>query len=68
MITQTKIEQDPEILAQRRALAKEKTPAQLAQISSLAEMPIPTALENFLKSDHKSRDGPGSEPRKPLSQ
>ena len=37
------------MLEKRRALTTSKTPAELAQISSIADLPIPTALEKFLK-------------------
>lgn len=50
LVTQVKVDQDPEIVAMRRALTQEKTPAELSQIYSIADLPIPTTLENFLKS------------------
>lgn len=68
LITQVKTDQDHEIVAKRRALTQEKTPAELAQISSLADMPIPTALENFLKADHGKRGSQFSIAKKPLSE
>lgn len=68
LITQVKTDQDAEIVAKRRALTQEKTPAELAQISSLADMPIPTALENFLKADHSKRGSQFSIAKKPLSE
>ncbi len=69
LVTQVKVDQDPELVARRRALTQAKTPAELAQISSLAELPIPTALENFLKSDHKGKKGSqASLPAKPFSE
>ena len=63
LITSQKTETDPEILAARRALTQQKTPAELASITSFSDMPIPTALENFLKSEHKN-----ASPRKPISE
>ncbi len=48
-IFQVKVEDDPEVLEKRRALTTSKTPAELAQISSIADLPIPTALEKFLE-------------------
>lgn len=44
-----KVEEDPEVLEKRRALTEAKTPAELSQITSLSDLPIPTALEKFLK-------------------
>ena len=67
LITQTEVMEDLEELAKRQKLTQEKTPAELAQISSLADMPIPTALENFLKSDH-GNGIENSTPKKPLTE
>lgn len=65
LITKVK-EEDPETVAKNKALTTEKTPAQLAQITSLDEFPIPEALENFLKSDKKVSKVDGNAPSKPL--
>ena len=51
-----KVEEDPEVLEKRRALASSKTPAELAQISSIADLPIPTALEKFIKKPKTDTD------------
>ncbi len=66
MITQVKVEQDPDELARRQELTKQKTPAQLAQISSMADLPIPTAVENFLKKGGSSAKQNGEE-SKPIT-
>ena len=69
LVTKVKVEEDLDKLAERQKLTQEKTPAELAQISSISDMPIPTALENFLKSDHKGKNGPDeSTPRKPFTE
>ena len=69
LITKVKVEEDPIELERRRNLTQEKTPAELAQISSISDMPIPSALENFLKSDHKGKNAAEeSTPRKPISE
>merc|ERR1712156_1304984 len=69
LITKVKVEEDPIELERRRNLTQEKTPAELAQISSITDMPIPSALENFLKSDHKGKNASDeSTPRKPISE
>ena len=65
LITKVK-EEDPETVAKNKALTTEKTPAQLAQITSLDDFPIPEALENFLKSDRKVSKVDGNAPSKPL--
>ncbi len=66
LITQVKVEADPEELARRQELTKAKTPAQLAQISSLSDMPIPTAVENFLKKGGGSKQN-GDTESKPIT-
>ena len=69
LITKVKVEEDPIELERRRNLTQEKTPAELAQISSISDMPIPSALENFLKSDYKGKNAAEeSTPRKPISE
>lgn len=54
LVTQVKVDQDPDLVAKRRALTQEKTPAELSQIYSIADLPIPTTLENFLKSQRNA--------------
>ena len=56
LITKIKVEEDEAVLATRRNLTETKTPNELAQITSIADLPIPSALENFLKSDKKPQD------------
>ena len=56
LITKVKVGEDEAVVAQRRNLTETKTPNELAQITSIADLPIPSALENFLKSDKKPRD------------
>ena len=56
LLTGVKVEEDEAVLSQRRTLTESKTPNELSQITSIADLPIPSALENFLKSDKKSRD------------
>ena len=56
LLTQVKVEEDEAVLAQRRNLTETKTPNELSQITSIAELPIPSALETFLKSDKKPKE------------
>ena len=51
-------ESDPtdEEVIKNRALTENCTPAQLAQITSLSDLPLPCALENFLKGDKKPKE------------
>ena len=69
LITKVKTDQDPDVIALRKELTQTKTPAELAQMSSVADLPIPTALENFLKSGKENgakrggdEDAPASKP------
>ena len=52
---QVKVEEDPDVLEKRRALTVSKTPNELSQISSIADLPIPTALEKYLKAEKKPK-------------
>ena len=45
-----------EEVKKNRALTENCTPAQLAQISSISDLPLPCALENFLKGDKKPKE------------
>ena len=56
LLTGVKVEEAEAVLAKRRNLTETKTPNELSQITSIADLPIPSALENFLKSDNKPRD------------
>ena len=59
LVTKVKVEGDEEELARRKALTETKTPAELAQMTSIADLPIPSALQNFLKSEKKAKDDAG---------
>ena len=49
-LVRTKVEENPEELARRKALTETKTPAELAKITSLGDLPIPATLERIVKS------------------
>ena len=53
LVTKVKVTQDREKLAGRRALTESQTPAQLGNITSLGDFPLPTTLERFMKSSDK---------------
>ena len=53
LVTKIKVTQDLEKLAGRRALTESQTPAQLGNITSLGDFPLPTTLERFMKSSDK---------------
>ena len=67
LITKVKTDQDPDVIALRKELTQTKTPAELAQISSVADLPIPTALENFLKSGKENGVKRGEDDEAPPS-
>ncbi|XP_059092500.1 uncharacterized protein LOC131887810 isoform X3 [Tigriopus californicus] len=60
LVTKVKVEPDSDTLTMRRNLIQAKSPAELAQITSVADFPIPTALEHFWKSD-KPKESEGTE-------
>ena len=41
--------EDPEVQAARAEVVKSKSVAELSQITSMAEIPVPEAIENFVK-------------------
>merc|ERR1711874_117145 len=49
----SKVEDNAEIIEQRKKLVEEKNPSELAHIGSLADFPLPSALENIFKQDEK---------------
>eukprot|EP00092_Neocalanus_flemingeri_P008461 GFUD01009118.1.p1 GENE.GFUD01009118.1~~GFUD01009118.1.p1 ORF type:complete len:1981 (+),score=531.91 GFUD01009118.1:270-6212(+) len=62
IITAVKENLDPEELERNQALTKAKTPAQLAQIHSLAEFPVPEKIKNLLTFERKENEK--KEPKK----
>jgi len=48
LIVRTKVEENEEVLAQRQALVESKSPVELSEIHSLAELPIPSRIEAWL--------------------
>merc|ERR1712117_462454 len=54
---------DPEELARNQELTRSKTPAELAQIHSLSEFPVPENIKKFLTSEKKA-DNTKNEPKK----
>ena len=45
------------MLAQRQALVESKSPVELSEIHSLAEVPIPSRIEAWLHGSNMSADG-----------
>ncbi len=54
---QVKVESDEDELRRRQAQAQERTPAQLAQMASVADLPVPSALQNIFAPARKKRKG-----------
>jgi len=48
LIVRTKVEENDEVLSQRQALVESKSPAELSEIHSLGELPIPSRIEAWL--------------------
>ena len=53
LITKIKQDEDQEKIQERKKLTENMTPAQLGQMTSVADLPVPRPLENFLKADSK---------------
>ena len=47
---------DPEELERNRTLTQTKTPAQLAEINSITEFPVPDKIKNLLSSSSAAKD------------
>merc|ERR1711990_645861 len=63
IVTAVKENLDPEELARNQELTKSKTPAELAQIHSITDFPVPENIKKFLASERKT-DTPKKEPKK----
>merc|ERR1712115_216805 len=63
IVTAVKENLDPEELARNQELTRSRTPAELAQIHSLSEFPLPDNIKNFLTSERKP-DNTKKEPKK----
>ena len=67
VLVRTKEEEDEAVLRERQALVQSKSPAELAQMHSLHDLPVPARLENWLhqldslKSTGGGEGGAGSQ-------
>merc|ERR1711892_167441 len=50
--------EDQDLVRERQELTRTKSPAELSQISSISEFPIPTNVENLLKKKSEAESGP----------
>ena len=57
LIVRTKVEENEEVLAARQALVESKSPVELSEIHSLAEVPIPSRIEAWLHGSTPATDG-----------
>ena len=56
IVTAVKENVDPEVLESRRNLTMTKSPAQLAEINSLADIPVPGKIKNLLNSSGEKKE------------
>ena len=48
VLVRSKVEEDPEVLQARQAIVSSKSPAELSQIHSFSEVPIPKEFEAWM--------------------
>ena len=63
----TKVEENEEVLAQRQALVESKSPVELSEIRSLAELPIPSRIEAWLHGNTAATVTDGSQDASPMT-
>merc|ERR1719158_2219193 len=61
LIVRTKVEENEEVLQQRQALVESKSPAELSEIHSLGELPIPSRIEAWLHGSNVEAERTGDE-------
>merc|ERR1711970_857500 len=61
LIVRTKVEENEEVLQQRQALVESKSPAELSEIHSLGELPIPSRIEAWLHGSNVDAERDGDE-------
>merc|ERR1711878_262589 len=62
LLVRTKVEESAEVLQARQALIESKSPLELSEIHSLAEMPIPSRIEAWLHGEATaSQEGVGGD-------
>ena len=64
LVTAIKENVDPEKLERNRQLTQTKTPAQLAQINSLVEFPVPEKIKNIFNQTGEKMEQPVAPPKK----
>ena len=58
IVTAVKENLDPEELERNRTLTRTKTPAQLAAINSISDIPVPDKIKNILSSSGSEKKAP----------
>ena len=56
LVTNVKVEEDEEILLARRAAVESKSPAELAAINSISDLPVPSRVSRMVTRNQ--REGP----------
>ena len=54
VLVRTKVEEDPEVLAERQELVKTKKPAELAEIHGLSDFPLPQRIETLVRPGRRT--------------
>lgn len=55
LVTSVKECEDPSVLEERQNLVKHYTPAELAQLSSITDLPVPSRITNIFSSNKRNK-------------
>ena len=58
LLVRSKVEVDESLLKSRQELVETKTPAELGNISSLSDIPVPTRIQTLLRPKKRGEQGP----------
>ena len=64
LVTKVREIEDKDEAKLRRELVQSKSPAQLAQITSFGDFPVPTRIQNIMGGGGKKDKSPAAEPPK----
>ena len=53
-MVRSKVEEDEEVLKSRQQLVENKTPAELAAISGLSDIPVPTRIQTLMRTKKRN--------------
>nr|XP_040577522.1 titin homolog isoform X4 [Lepeophtheirus salmonis] len=54
VLVRSKVEDDPEVLEERREAVRSKTPAELSRISGFSDFPLPEKIEGFVRPGRRN--------------